>query len=137
MSERWFGRAPGGVCSLGLHLVWCAKCWRRILGWRIAGGLAELLERIGDEHGWQIVAKGSHARSGARVGRHRPDRRASGGGVGVQRMQRASAAPRVSAPGQPRQGVVVAVVFRRIVGYVLESPVRRCIEHQWDAVMVS
>jgi putative transposase len=36
----------GDVYSLGLRLVWCPKAWRRILGGRIAGRLAALLEQF-------------------------------------------------------------------------------------------
>jgi putative transposase len=56
VSERRFRRTPGGVSSLGLHVVWCPKYRRRILGGRVARRLGELLEQIADEHGWQIVA---------------------------------------------------------------------------------
>ena len=47
----------GGVCLLGRHLVWCAKCRRRVLGGRVAARCGELLERVAGEHGWEIVAK--------------------------------------------------------------------------------
>lgn len=56
MSGQRFRRTPGGVCSLGLHLVWCPECRRRVLGGRVARRLDELIELIADEHGWQIVA---------------------------------------------------------------------------------
>ena len=48
MSERRFGRTPGGVCSLRLHVV---------LGGRVGRCCGELLEQIVDEHGWQVVAR--------------------------------------------------------------------------------
>src|ERR1700681_4343611 len=57
MSERRFRRTPGGVCSLGLHLVWCPKYRRRILGGRVARRCGELLEGAADERGWQIEVK--------------------------------------------------------------------------------
>jgi REP element-mobilizing transposase RayT len=38
-------------------LVWCPKYRRRVLGVRAALGCAEPLERIVDEHGWQVGAK--------------------------------------------------------------------------------
>lgn len=56
MSEGRFRRTPGGVCSLGLHLVWCPKYRRRVLGGRVARRLDELIVAIAAEHGWQIVA---------------------------------------------------------------------------------
>ena len=46
VSERRFGRIPGGVCSLGLHLVWCPRYRRRILGGRVAARCGDLLEQI-------------------------------------------------------------------------------------------
>ena len=57
MSERRFRRTPGGVSSLGLHVVWCPKYRRRTVGGRVARRLSELLEQIADEHAWQIMAK--------------------------------------------------------------------------------
>jgi putative transposase len=57
MSEGRFRRTPGGVCSLGLHLVWCPKCRRGILGGRVAARCGELLGQIAAERGWEIVAK--------------------------------------------------------------------------------
>ena len=56
MSEHRFRRTPGGVCSLGLHLVWCPKYRRRVLGGRVAARCGELLVQIAGEHGWEIVA---------------------------------------------------------------------------------
>ena len=63
VSERGLGRAPGGVCSLGLHLVWCPKYRGRVVG--------GLLERVAGERGWQVVAKEvlpDHVRVFVRVG---------------------------------------------------------------------
>jgi putative transposase len=57
MSERGFGRTRGGVCWLGLHLVWCPKYRRRILGGRVAAHCSELREQIAEENVWRIVAK--------------------------------------------------------------------------------
>ena len=57
MSQRRFRRTPGGVSSLGLHVVWCPKYRRRILGGRVARRLDVLLEQVAAEHGWQSVAK--------------------------------------------------------------------------------
>lgn len=57
MSERRFRRTPGGVCSLGLHLVWCPKYRRRVLGGRVAARCGELLGQIADKHSWEIVAQ--------------------------------------------------------------------------------
>jgi putative transposase len=57
MSECRFRRTSGGVCSLGLQLVWCPKYRRRILGGCVAGRCGRLLEQIAAEHGWEIVTK--------------------------------------------------------------------------------
>jgi putative transposase len=57
MSERRYRRTSGGVCSLGLHLVWCPRYRRRILGGRVAARCGELLEQIADQRRGQIVAK--------------------------------------------------------------------------------
>ena len=57
MSERRFGRTPGGVCSLGLHPVWCPTYRLRVRGGRIARQPGELLEQIAAERGWQIAVK--------------------------------------------------------------------------------
>ena len=56
MAERRFRCTPGGVCSLGLHLVWCPKYRRRVLGGRVAVRCRELLGQIAAEHGGAIVA---------------------------------------------------------------------------------
>jgi putative transposase len=57
MSQRRFRRTPGRVSSLGLHLVWCPKYCRRLLGGRVAARCGELLGQIAAERGWQIVVK--------------------------------------------------------------------------------
>jgi putative transposase len=57
MSERRFGRTAGGVCSLGLHVVWCPRYRRRVLGGRVASRCGQLLGQVAVEHGWEVVAK--------------------------------------------------------------------------------
>ena len=47
---------PGGVHDLGLHVVWCPKYRRPVLGGRVATRLRELIRQKADEHGWEIVA---------------------------------------------------------------------------------
>ena len=138
MSERRFRRTPGGVSSLGLHVVWCPKYRRRTVGGRVARRLSELLEQIADEHAWQIMAKEvmpDHGHLFVRVGpTDAPAQVVRAFKLGPHR---AAAALRVSAFAQPREGVVVAVVRRGIGRLRLESTGRRYIEHQWDAVMAS
>ncbi|MFF4259217.1 IS200/IS605 family transposase [Streptomyces sp. NPDC001663] len=42
--------------DLGLHVVWCPKYRRRILGGRVAVRLRELIEAKAAEKGWEIIA---------------------------------------------------------------------------------
>src|SRR6478609_3322688 len=57
MAGRRLRCTPAGVCSLGLHLVWCPKYRRRVLGGRVAARCGQLMEQIAAAHGWEIVAK--------------------------------------------------------------------------------
>jgi putative transposase len=134
MSERRFRRTPGGVCSLGLHLVWCPKYRRRVLGGRAAIRCGELLGQIAAERGWEIVA--------AEV---MPDHVHLFLPVGPT-----DAPAAVVCAFKGRTARVLRQEFRYLrrfakvlwspsyfvasVGYVSESTVRRYIEHQWDAV---
>lgn len=134
MSERRFRRTRGGVCLLALHLAWCPKYRRRVLGGRVATRCGELLEQSADEHGWEIVAKEvmpDHVHLFVRVGR-------------------TDAPAAVVAAFKGRTARVLRAEFRYLrrfagvlwlpsyfaasLGYVSESTVRRYIEHQWDAV---
>lgn len=137
MSERRFRRTSGGVSSLGLHVVWCPKYRRRILGGRVARRLSMLLEQIADEHGWQIVANEvmpDHVHLFMRVGP--TDAPAS-----VVRAFKGRTARRLrhEFPHLRNHAKVLwsPSYFAASVGYVSESTVRRYIEHQWDAVMAS
>ena len=57
MSQRRFRRTPGGVCSLGLHLMWWPKYRRRVLGARVAARCSDLLEQIAAGHDWEMAAR--------------------------------------------------------------------------------
>jgi putative transposase len=57
MSQHGFRRTPGGVSSVGLHVVWCLKYRRRILACRVTPRCGGLLGHIAVERGRQIVAK--------------------------------------------------------------------------------
>ncbi|WP_460773944.1 IS200/IS605 family transposase [Nocardiopsis nanhaiensis] len=48
-------RFSGGVYDLGLHVVWCSKYRRPVLGPRVAQRLEELIRSKADERGWQII----------------------------------------------------------------------------------
>jgi putative transposase len=134
MSERRFRRTPGGVCSLGLHLVWCPKYRRRILGGRVAVRCGELLEQIAGEHGWEIVAKEvmpDHVHLFVWVGSTDAPAQVVGPPKGRTARVLRSEFPCL-------RGLAKALwspsCFAASVGYVSESTVRRYIEHQWDAV---
>jgi putative transposase len=125
------------VCSLGLHLVWCPKSRRRVLGGRVARRLDGLLGQIAAEHGWQIVAgdvmpglvhlfvRVGPADAPASVVRAFKGRTAR---VLCQELPYLRNQARVlSSPSY-----LVASV-----GYVSETTVRRYLEHQWYAVLAS
>jgi REP-associated tyrosine transposase len=44
------------VYDLGLHVVWCSKYRRRVLGGRVAARLRELIEQKATEKGGEIIA---------------------------------------------------------------------------------
>jgi putative transposase len=134
MSERRFRHTPGGVCSLGLHLVWCPKYRRRVLVGRAAVRCGELLEQIAAEHCLDIVAKEvmpDHVHVFVRVGP-------------------TDAPAELVRPFKGRTARVLRAEYRYLrrfakvwwspsyfaasVGHVSESTVRRYIEHHWDAV---
>jgi putative transposase len=137
MLERRFRRTPAGVCSLGLHLVWCPKCRRRILGGRVAARCGELLEQIAAERGWEIVAKEvmpDHVHLFVRVG-------PTDAPAAVVRAFKDRTARVLRAEfGYLRRFARVLwspSYFAVSVGYVSESTVRGYIEHRCDAVLAS
>jgi len=134
MSERRFRRTSGGVCSLGLHLVWCPKYRRRVLDGRVAARCGQRLERIADGHGWEIVAREvvpDHVHRFVRVG-------ASDAPAAVVRAFTGCTARVLRAEFRYLRRFAKVVwspsYFAASVGYVSESTVRRYIEYQWDAV---
>jgi putative transposase len=133
MSEPRFRRTPGGVSTLGLHVVWCPKYRRRILGGRVACRLSELLEQIADEHGWQILAQEvmpDHVHLFVRVGPTDAPAAFKGRTARVLRKEFPHLRNHAKALWSPS-------FFAASVGCVSESTVRRYIAHQWDAVMAS
>ncbi|WP_028649398.1 IS200/IS605 family transposase [Nocardiopsis sp. CNT312] len=48
-------RFSSGVYDLGLHVVWCSKYRRPVLGGRVAQRLEELVRSKADERGWEAV----------------------------------------------------------------------------------
>jgi len=137
VSGQRFRRTPGGVCSLGLHLVWCAKYRGRVLGGRVARRLDELIEQIADEHGWPIVAHEvmpDHVHLFVRVG-------PTDAPAAVVRAFKGRTA-RVLGQEFPHLRNFAKVLwspayFAASVGDVWETTVRRDIEHQWDVVLAS
>jgi putative transposase len=137
MSKCRFGRTPAGVSALGLRVVWCPKYRRRILCGRVAHRLSELLERIADEHGWQIVAKvvmSDHVHLCVRVG---PT--AAPASVVRAFKGRTTRVLRQESPHLPNHAKVLWSLsyFAALVRYVPESTMRRYVEHQCEAVMAS
>ena len=137
MPERRLRHTRGGVCSLGLHLVWCPKYRRRVLGGRIAGRLDELLEQIAAKHGWQIVVHEvmpDHVHLFVRVGPADAPasvvRAFTGRTARVVRQEFRYLRNHAKVLWSPS-------CFAASVGYVSETTVRRYIEHQWDAVLAS
>ncbi len=49
-------RFSGGVYDLGLHVVWCPKYRRPVLGGRVVVRLEELIRARAEERGWEIIA---------------------------------------------------------------------------------
>jgi putative transposase len=122
------------VWSLGLHLVWCRKYRRRVVGGRVAARRGELLEQIATGHGWQIVAKEvmpEHVHLFVRVGP----------GAAPAAVVRAFTGGTARVLGQEfrhlRRFAKVLwwpSYFAASVGYVSDPTVRRHLEHRWDAV---
>jgi putative transposase len=134
MSECRFRRTSGGVCSLGLQLVWCPRYRRRILGGCVAGRCGRLLEQIAAEHGWEIVAKEvmpDHVHLLVRVG---PT-------DAPVRVVRAFKGCTARVLGQEfaylcrfAKVLWLPSYFAASVGSVSESTVGHYIEHQWEKV---
>jgi putative transposase len=53
---RQVRRFSGGVYDLGLHVVWCPKYRRPVLGGQVGQRLDELIRQKADERGWEIIA---------------------------------------------------------------------------------
>jgi putative transposase len=135
MSEGRFRRTVGGVCSLGLHVVWCPKYRRRIVGGRVAARCGELVEQATTGHDWRIVAKElmpDHVHPFVRVcptdAPAQVVRALNGRTARVLRQE----FPHVC---NHAKLLLSPSYFAASVGYVSESTVRRCIEDRWDAVM--
>jgi REP-associated tyrosine transposase len=134
MSQRRFRRIPGGVCWLGLHLVWCLKYRRRIVGGRVVVRCGELWEQIAAEHGWQIVAKDvmlDQVHLLVRVG-------PTDAPAAVLRSSTGRVARVLGEEFRYRRGLAQVLwspwYVAASVGGVSESAVRGSVGHQWDMV---
>ncbi|MCL6277095.1 IS200/IS605 family transposase [Streptomyces albidoflavus] len=54
-ATRSIRRYSGAVYDLGLHVMWCSKYRRRVLGGSVATRLHELIEQKAAEKGWEIA----------------------------------------------------------------------------------
>ena len=132
MADPRFRRGAGGVSSVGLHVVWCLKHRRRLLGGRVATRLDGLLDDIAAENGWEIVAcevMADHVHILVRVRPTDSPAEVVRGFKGrTSRVLRAE----FSWLGC-RRVLWSKSYFAASVRYVSEAAVRRYIEHQWDA----
>jgi putative transposase len=134
MSERRFRCTSGGVCSLGLPVVWCPKYRRRVLGGRVAARCGLVLEQVAVEHGGEIVAKvvmPDHVHLCVRVGP--TDAPAQVVRACTGRTARALR-QEFRYPGRLAKVLWSPWYVVASVGDVSESTVRRYIEHPWDEV---
>jgi REP-associated tyrosine transposase len=134
MSERRFRGLPGGVCSPGLHLVWCPTYRRQILGGRVTARCGEPADQIADEHGWEVVANkvmpdhvGLLVRVGPTDAPAAVVRACKGRTARLLHEQFAYLRDWAKVWWSPS-------CFVAAVGYVSASAVRRDIEHRCDAV---
>jgi putative transposase len=134
MSGGRFRRTPGGVCALGQHGLWCPKYRRRVSGGGVVARCGELLVQIADEHGWEIVVKEvmpDHVHLFVWVG-------PTDAPAAVVRAFKGRTAGVLRAECRCLHWLATvwrsSSYFAASVGYVSESTVRRCIEHQWEAV---
>jgi putative transposase len=121
------------VCSRWLHLVWCPKYRRRILGGRVAARCGELLEQVAAEHGWEVVAKEvmpDHVHLLVWAGPTDVPPQV----VGAFKGRTAGVLRADFLHWRNQAKVLWSSYFAASVGYVSKSTVRRYIEHQWDVV---
>jgi putative transposase len=119
------------MSSLGLHLVWCPKYRRPLLGGRLAARPDELLDEIAAGNGWQIVAREvmpDHVHIFVRV-----DPTDSPAQVARRFKGRTLRVLRGKFAWVSRMKVLWSKpYFAASVGYVSNATVCRYIEHQWD-----
>jgi putative transposase len=113
-----------------LHLVWCPKYRRRLLGGRVAARLNELLDETAAENGWQVVAREVMPDHVHILVRLRP---ANSPAELARRFKgRTSRVLRAESNRLGRKRVLWSKSYvAASVGYVSET-VRRYVEHQCD-----
>jgi putative transposase len=133
MSDARYRRSAGGVGSLGVHRVSCAKYRRRLFGGRVAVGLEELVDEIAVENEWRIVTPevmADHVPILVRVG-------ATDSPAEVTRsFNRETSGVLAGEFGWlGRKRVLWSKSYvAASVGSVSQATVGRCIERRWDAV---
>jgi len=125
-------RYSGGVYDLGLHVVWCPKYRRRVLGGRVAARLRELIEQKATEKGWEIIALEVMPDHVHLFVRHEPT--ASASSVANRFTGYPSRVPREEFP-HPRSRMPTlwsSSFFVASVGAVSADTVQRYIDTQWE-----
>ena len=124
-------RYSGGVYDLGLHVVWCPKYRRRVLGGRVAARLRELIEAKATERGWEIIAGEVMADHVHLVVKHEP--KASASYVVNQFEGYTSRVLREEfAQLRSRMPTLWSSFFVASVGAVSADTVQRYIDTQWE-----
>jgi putative transposase len=131
MSDARFRRSAGGVTSLGLHVVWCPKYRKEVLGGQVVQRLNKMLDETAAENDWQVVAREvmpDHVHGIVRV---RPTD--SPAEVADKLKGRTSRLLRAEFPWLARRKLWWSKsYFVASVGYVSKEAAGRYIEHQWD-----
>ena len=131
VSDTRLRRTLGGVTSLGLHVVWCPECRRRMLCGPVAWRLEEPMVQSAAENGWEIVASEvmpDHVHLFVRL-------RPTDLPAPVARLWkgRTSRLLRQEFPWLRRNRVLWSTSYvAASVGSVSEATVKQYIEHQWD-----
>ncbi|MGH3240142.1 MAG: IS200/IS605 family transposase [Spirillospora sp.] len=125
-------RFSGGVYDLGLHVVWCPKYRRPVLGGRVAERLEELIRAKADERGWEVIALEVMPDHVHLFVKHDP--KASASYVANQFKGFTSRVLRSEFPHLKSRLPTLwsSSYFAASVGAVSETTVRRYIDTQWE-----
>ena len=135
MLQRLFGRTPGGVRWLGLHLVSCPK-YRYWIVDGLARRLGKLIKHIAGERGQPILAaKSSPITCTRRCRLGRPMRQGDGA---APRGRAAQLLPqKVPHLRQHAKVLRSPSYFTAWVGYVSGWRCGHYVKHRWDPVIAS